>query len=177
MKKFFIVLVLACIGPLIMAQSKDFRSPGYKGNVSLTDQIGVFVGLETSHGIMLNRNIYLGAGAGAYIFPNGSDYPAFANAFLDYNAYILDRKSTPISGLKVGYIHALGFGKQFRGFDHAYSFENGVMLEPSLGWNWMFKSGHGFSLAASANITFPFGKNKGISQSIVIPKVAFTFEF
>mgnify|MGYP006988873661 CR=1 FL=1 len=177
MKRLLFVLSLVCIGPLLMAQAKDFRSPGYKGSLSLTDQMGVFAGVETSHGFMLNRSVYLGAGAGAFMFPNGSDYPAFAHAFLDYGAYVLDRKSTPFSGLKAGFMHAVGFGKKVGGFEHSYTFENGLFFEPSFGWNWMFKSGYGFTIAASADIIVPVGKNKGVSPNMVIPKVSFTFEF
>lgn len=111
------------------------------------------------------------------MFPNGSDYPAFAHAFLDYNTYVLDKKSTPVSGLKVGFMHAVGFGKKAGDFEHAYSFENGLSVEPSFGWNWMFRSGHGLSLAAGADIIVPFGLNKGTSPNMVIPKLSLTFEF
>ncbi|MBP5522147.1 MAG: hypothetical protein J6X82_06985 [Bacteroidales bacterium] len=161
----------------VFAQSKDYRAPGYKGSVSLTDQIGVFVGLETSHGIMFSHYHYLGVGAGAFVFPNGSDYPWFSEAFLDYQYYILSKRSTPFAGLQVGYIQAMGHGNKVNGFDHAYSFAQGVNFKPSIGWSWAFNSGIGFTLSAGANIILPFGSDKGTSPVVTIPKIAFALSF
>ena len=159
------------------AQTKDFRSAGYKGSVSITDQMGVFVGLETSQGYMINRHMFLGVGAGAFMFPNGRDYPAFSEAFLDYNAYVLDKQSTPTAGLKIGMIHALGFGQKVGEFEHKYAFQNGVAFEPSFGWNWALNKRYGLSVNIGASIIVPFGENKGTSPSIVLPKLSLAFEF
>ena len=59
-----VLIVTSCIGA---SAQNDYRSKGYKGSVSITDHYGVWLGSETSHGYMFNRNIYLGAGIGGYI--------------------------------------------------------------------------------------------------------------
>jgi hypothetical protein len=176
-KRFYSVLCCLLLCSVVFGQNKDFRGPGYKGSVSVTDQYGVFVGLETSHGVMLNRNHYLGVGAGAFVFPDGKGYPSFAEAFVDYTAYILDKKSTPVAGLKAGYTRALNFGSKVNGFENKYSFEQGASLQPMIGWNWGFNNGCGFTVAAGANVVLPLGQNKGTKPLYALPKISFTFEF
>ena len=56
---------------------------------------------------MFNEHHYLGAGAGFFITPTGF-FPLFGHAFIDYNAYILKRASTPTAGIKIGYMTFLG---------------------------------------------------------------------
>ena len=64
-KRFFVVTaVLAVVSFSALAQTHDYRSKGYKGSVSITDQLGVWVGAETSHGFMFDRHNYLGVGVG-----------------------------------------------------------------------------------------------------------------
>ena len=60
--KLVLVGALAVVSCFVSSAQNDYRSKGYKGSVSITDHYGVWLGAETSHGYMFNRNIYLGAG-------------------------------------------------------------------------------------------------------------------
>ena len=84
--KLVLVGALAVVSCFVSSAQNDYRSKGYKGSVSITDQFGVWLGAETSHGYMFNRNIYLGAGIGGYIFPDGNENPYFGEAFLDFHS-------------------------------------------------------------------------------------------
>lgn len=58
---FLTALSIACLSPggESFAQSGNGRTAGYHGNVMVTDHLGVFVGLETSHGYMFDKHNYL----------------------------------------------------------------------------------------------------------------------
>ena len=79
-----------------------YRAKGYRGSVSITDQYVVWIGFDTSHGYMFNEHHYLGAGVGLFLAPTGF-FPLFGHTFIEYNAYILKRASTPTAGIKVGF--------------------------------------------------------------------------
>ena len=100
--KLLLVAAMAFAGTTLSAQTKDFRTPGYKGSVSLIDQYGVWAGFETSHGVMLDRHNYLGAGASVSIcLPEiGDNPPIFGQFFVDYQNYLFDRRSTPVLGIR-----------------------------------------------------------------------------
>ena len=172
MKKFLIsFLGLLMISPVVMqARSGDYRDKGYKGNVWFTNQGFVLIGLDTSHGYMLNRHHYIGGGFGAFAFPNDL-FPTCGNVFADYHGYILDRKSTPLAGIRVGILHDLNFEKIF-----GMKYRSSITLEPSLGWTWGLRSGYGLTLNVSANLVFPLGM-VSLSQMLAIPKLSFGFEF
>lgn len=171
MKRIGTLLLLCCIG--LGMQAQGYRAPGYKGSVSLADMGYAFIGVETSHGYMLSENHYLGAGAGAYIFPDGKDYPKFGIAFIDYQAYLLDKKSTPFLGCKVGAFHV--FKRTDR--DGGAFVEDAVMAEPGVGWTWGLNSGQGLSVSLGIPVLFPVGNNYGHKKVYTAPHILFTFEF
>ena len=174
-------LVLSFIVSLLFissfAQTTASRESGYKGSISIIDQGGVFVGLETSHGYRLSQHHYLGVGGGAFVFPNGKGYPSFAEAFLEYQAFFSDKSSSPVSSVKAGYIRALKYGELVNGYDNMYLFEQGLSIQPSLGWNWDFTGGCGITLSAGANIVFPVGRNPGNKALYALPTLAVSFNF
>ena len=67
-----------------------YRTEGYRGSVSLTNQYLAWIGVDTSHGYMFDEHHYLGAGAGLFIVPGAT--PPFAHIFMEYKAYILKKK-------------------------------------------------------------------------------------
>ena len=171
-KSFFVAAAaLALVTFSASAQMHDYRDKAYKGSVSITDQLGVWAGLETSHGIMLDRHNYLGVGIGGFIFPN-SEHPTFMNAFLDYHNYLSNKTSTPVLGLKVGGSHCLNFDEVT-----GCKFKNAVLVEPSVGWSWGLKSGHGLTLGIGAPMYMPVGVSRTDKKVIPMPKISFGFEF
>ena len=174
MRKFFFSTLLLLSFVSVFAQTaSDLRSPGYKGSVSLLYHGLPCVGVETSHGVMLNTHHYLGAGGGFFVFPDGKGYPSFAEAFLDYRAFILKRGSTPIAGVKVGYLRSLW--EEARGYTNGYNFKQGLSIQPEIGWSWALGPKYGLSLSAGANLIFPMEKHN--KPLFVAPRAAITFEF
>lgn len=163
-------MLLACVS--VSAQTGNFRSPGYKGSISIIDQYGVWAGLETSHGVMLDRHNYLGAGMSASIcLPDlGDKAPVFATFFADYQNYLRDSKSTPVLGIKAGYMTALNKEKT-----SGWNFTKAVYAEPSVGWSWGLRNGCGFTTNLGAAMYKPIGD--ATKNFVVMPKLSFTFEF
>ena len=149
MKRIFICItaLILCLSNLL-AQTRSgqradsFRTSGYKWTLSYTNHYLVWQGLETSHGYMLNEHHYLGAGLGAFIAPVDG-VPVYGRAFIDYTSYILNKKSTPVAGIKAGFCHAIHYSDGCK-------FRNAAEVEPSVGWSWTLKSGKGLSLALGA---------------------------
>jgi hypothetical protein len=166
-----VTAVLAVVSFNATAQTDDYRGKGYKGSVSITDQFGVWVGAETSHGIMFDRHNYLGVGVGGFIFPNSS-HPTFMNAFLDYHNYLSKKASTPVLGLKAGGSHSFNY----EGLS-GVKFKNAVVIEPSLGWSWGLKSGKGLTLGLGAALYLPVGESRTDKKVLPMPKLSFGFEF
>lgn len=171
MKKYlslFIIAVIALCGSLTMsAQGTSPRSAGYKGSVTLTDQYFVIVGFETSHGYMFNEHHYLGAGVGGFFIPT-DNLPRFGQVFIGYRAYLSDKPSTMVLGVKDGFCHAF---KTNDGNHHGYSFMNAATVEPSLGWIWGGKKGNGFGISLGGQV---FAHKDDVS---VLPKLNFFYEF
>ena len=155
-----------------VSAQNDYRSQGYKGSVSITDHYGDWVGAETSHGYMFNRNIYLGAGVGGYIFPNGTQNPFFAEGFLDFHSYLRNRKGTPVVGVKTGFMHGFDYEKK-----DGMNLENGLFVEPNIGWSWGLRSGQGFTIGLGGKAIAPLGDSRTDKKVILMPKVSFGFEF
>ena len=153
-----VLILTSCIGA---SAQNDYRSKGYKGSVSITDHYGVWLGAETSHGYMFNRNIYLGAGIGGYIFPNGTENPYFGEAFLDFHSY-----------LKTGFMHGFDFEKK-----DGMTLENGLFLEPNVGWSWGLRSGQGFTIGLGGKVIAPLGDKRTDKKALLMPKISFGFEF
>lgn len=152
MKKCFLQLSItltALCGVLTMsAQESSLRSAGYRGSVTLTDQYFVIVGFDTSHGYMFNEHHYLGAGVGGFFIPT-DNLPRFGQVFADYRAYLSDRTSTMVAGVKAGFCHAF---KTDSGDHNGYSFMNAAAVEPSLGWIWGGRKGKGFGMSLGTQV-------------------------
>lgn len=164
-----VLIVVSFIGA---SAQNDYRSRGYKGSVSITDQFGVWLGAETSHGYMFNRNVYLGAGIGGYIFPNGTENPYFGEAFLDFHSYLRNKKDTPVVGLKTGYMH--GFDYENKG---GMKLQNGLFVEPNVGWSWGLRSGHGITVGLGGKVISPLGDKRTDQKALFMPKFSIGFEF
>ena len=171
MRTFFIsVLTLLCV--CAAAQTPSFRSVGYKGSVSLTDQYGVFIGFDTSHGYMITPRHYIGIGAGEFMFPNGDDNPLFLNAFVEYQYYMRSKSSSPFLGVRAGMSHAFKFYEK-----SGINYHNAVLIEPSFGWSWGLESGQGLSAGIGLPMYVPFGDRRTDMSVLPMPKLSFTFEF
>ena len=175
MRKLFLTVLFTLLCVVTFAQTSALRDKGYKGSVSLLYQGLACAGLETSHGVMLNQHHYLGVGGGAFVFPDGKGYPSFAEAFLDYQAYILKKDSTPIVGFKTGYIRSLFYGKEVNGYVPGYNFKQGLSLQPEVGWSWALNPKYGISVSAGANFIFPMEEHNKVLY--ITPRAAITFEF
>ncbi len=165
-----VALAFACTA--VSAQTNNFRTPGYKGSVSLIDQYGVWAGVETSHGVMFDRHNYLGVGMSVSLFlPDlGNNPPIFGQFFVEYQNYLLDKKSTPVLGVKAGYLKALNEKKTT-----GWNFTQAAFIEPNVGWNWAMKNGCGFTTSLGAAMFKPIGDSS--KNFVVMPKLSLTFEF
>ena len=152
------------------AQTSNSRTQGYHGNITLTDHLGVFVGVETSHGYMLDNHNYIGLGVGGFILPNNS-HPTYMNTFFDYHNYLRD-KSTLVLGVKAGWSHAFNYLK-----DSGIKYKNGVLCEPNIGWSWCLQSGKGLYLGLGATLVFPFGDSRTDQKVLPLRKISFGLEY
>ena len=113
MKKIIVFAAFCAAALSLSAVSADakasdpvhYRTEGYRGSVSLTNQYLAWIGVDTSHGYMFDEHHYLGAGAGLFIVPGAT--PPFAHIFMEYKAYILKKNSTPVAGFKFGWMGPL----------------------------------------------------------------------
>ncbi|MDE5890433.1 MAG: hypothetical protein K2H10_05385 [Bacteroidales bacterium] len=136
----------------------------------IIDYLGVFVGLETSHGYMFDKHNYFGAGIGGFILPNKS-HPTYMNAFLDYHNY-LKEKNTLVLGMKAGWSHSFNYVQ-----NSGIQYENGILLEPNIGWSWLLGSRRGLNLGLGAAIIIPAGDSRTDRKVLPMPKIFFGFEF
>jgi len=174
MKKHFasvvIGLMICLLNTSSFAQSDNYRCSGYHGNVMITDYLGVFVGLETAHGYMFDSHNYLGLGIGGFILPNES-HPTYMNTFVDYHNYLKD-KSSFVLGMKAGWTHAFNYPK-----NSGINYENGVFLEPNIGWSWLLNTGKGLSIGLGTSIIVSIGDARTDRKVLPLPKISFGFEF
>ena len=161
---------LLLIAASAYAQNSNDRSEGYRGNLAITDHLGVFIGVETSHGYMFDSHNYLGLGIGGFVLPNES-HPTYMNAFIDYHNYLRDN-NTLVLGVKAGWSHAFNYQK-----DSGIKFENGILCEPNIGWSWSLNSGNGLYLGLGASLIFPLGESRTEKTVLPMPKISFAFEF
>lgn len=161
---------LLLIAASAYAQNSNDRSEGYRGNLAITDHLGVFIGAETSHGYMFDSHNYLGLGIGGFVLPNES-HPTYMNAFIDYHNYLRDN-NTLVLGVKAGWSHAFNYQK-----DSGIKFENGILCEPNIGWSWSLNSGNGLYLGLGASLIFPLGESRTEKTVLPMPKISFAFEF
>ena len=147
-----------------VAPQKDFRDPGYKGNVSVTNMGLLTLGIETSHGYMFDRSNYLGIAAGAYSF--GGHHFDLGGLFLDYTHYMRDAQSSFRIGARLGaffdFASLLAYGA------NTYALP---LVEPNIGWSWVLRNGTGLSVILGAVIA-PDG-----TRTDIAPKVTLSFEF
>ncbi len=173
MKTKLIISTLAflfLISSSVFAQNGIGRSRGYHGSIAVTDQLGVFVGAETSHGYMFDSHNYIGLGIGGFILPNDS-LPIYMNTFIDYHNYLRE-KNTFVLGLKAGWSHAFNYLE-----DSGIQYQNGVLFEPNAGWSWRLKSGNGLCLGLGASMILPLGNSRTSRKILPLPKISFGFEF
>lgn len=132
MKKLLYIITavaLAAGSVAASAQTPAFREKGYKGNVGL-QTIELLPIPITSHGYMFNQTHYLGVGVGAIYFSSFAVYP-----FIEYQAYLLKRNSTPVLGVKLSNLLLLESSPNF----HAG-------ISPSFGWSWGIGSRRQFGI-------------------------------
>lgn len=171
-KKIVLSIVLTGICLSAVAQRRDYRDPGFKGSVAITDQLGVFVGGDVSMGYMFDRKNYLGGGVGAFIFPKDGDIPVYGNAFADYRHYFKDAKDSMFIGSKLGFSHAFSYET-----NGGVTYKNGILFEPNFGWSWTLKSGHGLELGLGATLIAPVGDYRSDKKILPLPKISFGFSF
>ena len=121
---------------------------------------------------MFNRNIYLGAGIGGYIFPDGNENPYFGEAFLDFHSYLRDRKGTPVLGLKTGFMHGFNYESA-----SGMKLKDGLFVEPNVGWSWGLRCGKGLTLGLGGKFIAPLGETRTDQKVLFMPKLSFGFEF
>ena len=56
MNKIYSILIISLLCTSTFAQTVKGREAGYRGSVSVINQALVCIGLETSHGVMINPN-------------------------------------------------------------------------------------------------------------------------
>lgn len=93
---------------MVSAQNSHAFEKGYRGNVSLTGNIGVSRGftnnaveLTTSHGYSFGDGMYMGGGIGLNV--GMSDYMAFP-VYFDMKYNILDWKLSPYVDCRAGFV-------------------------------------------------------------------------
>lgn len=191
MKKAFKILAAAALllslGATADAQTKNFRNPGYKGSISLTDQFYVLLGVETSHGFMLDNQNYLGLGANLsgsmLLMGDGKDFwdgrPVILGTFVDYHRYMSKNPSSLVLGAKAGYIYLWLNGAHSPGVDPAmYSGKDSggaLFFEPNIGWSWTLRSGNGLTATLGAAL-YTESQSSGI-EFLAMPKLTIGFEF
>ena len=174
MKRSLILFLLFCAVSL-SAQEKvgipSYREKGYAGNVSFTNQYLILLGLDTSHGYMLNAREFIGGGLGFYVAPiKGS--PIVYHLYGEYKFYWKEKWSTPTTGIKVGYGGAIAAQEEDFLMPGAE-----IKVEPYIGWDWELQNGKGFSLSLGANV---FVGNVFIQAEpcfFVMPKLNLGFSF
>ena len=169
MKRLTLIIAMLLTAAVALGQGEDvkfFRQAGYKGSVLYTNHYLVWQGVETSHGYMFNNHHYLGASAGFMLAPI-DNVPTFGMLFVDYSAYICNKKSTPVAGIKAGFCHALNYSTNCE-------FRNAAVIEPGIGWSWTLKSGNGLLL----NIACPvfLTRKMDVVSTYVMPKLSFGIE-
>jgi len=165
-----VLFALIMAASLSFAQSGNSRFRGYQGNIMITDHLGVFIGLETSHGYMFDKHNYLGAGIGGFIFPNES-HPTYMNTFVDYHHYLKEQNSL-VLGVKAGWSHAFNYAG-----NSGIQYGNGILLEPNIGWSWLFKSGKGLFAGLGLAMIIPVGDSRTDWKVLPMPKISLGFEF
>jgi len=169
-KRSFIIAVLLFVSFSYYPLFAQGRNKGYRGNVLYSNMIILWNGIETSHGYMFNEHHYLGVGVGILTTVPFSKPDAFlGHVFVDYHAYWFDKKSTPLAGIKIGYLRSFPIKEDM----------HNVEIEPNIGWSWMLKSGNGLVLSLGANIVpEPVHITESSSFPITIaPCLHFGFEF
>lgn len=169
-----IIILLACAVSMSAQDNMgvpSYRNKGYAGSVSFTDQSIIFLGLDTSHGYMLNEREFIGGGLGFYAAPmKGS--PIIFHLYGEYKFYWKEKYSTPTTGVKVGYGGAIKTQEEDFVMPGAE-----IKVEPYIGWDWRLQNGKGFSLSLGANV---FVSNMFIQADpafYVMPKLNLGFSF
>ena len=161
------VITAVCISEA-SAQTPKFREKGYKGNVGITTYVFI-PGITSSHGYMFNGTHYLGAGFTSLIYP--SSHPEIlVGPFIEYQAYILKRNSTPVVGVKL-----VGLAQ----FDESVAY--GAGFSPTFGWSWGIGSNRQFGIMPYIGITALCDISSSIEDEeftpVILPNLGVLFEF
>lgn len=171
-----ILAIIATVGLTANAQTSGFRSKGYKGSVSVVGLPGNLGG-ETSHGLMLDSDHYLGLGVGYFVQLNndtGWDFDDIGRsmyAFVDYQNFCLDGSSTPFIECKLGMVNS----NKHLNKHYNLVYNNYLLFEPGIGWSWALTSGQALSAALSAQCRWRLAQ--GNTYLIFGPKLAISFDF
>jgi hypothetical protein len=117
------IALLAAFTVSASAQAPSFRSRGYKGNVGI-QTFELMPGILTSHGYMFNGHHYLGAGVGFTVIPS-SDLSIIVSPFIEYQAYILPKNSTPVVGVRLEHLMVIDETPIYY-----------AAATPTFGWSW-----------------------------------------
>lgn len=139
------------------------RRTGYRGCISVSGMYNVWLGAETSHGYIFNRQHYFGGGIGASVAPVENIY-VLGHIFADYRYFIMTQDSTPALGIKAGYCMDL------RNDPSGPPITKAAEIEVNIGWDWSFRNGSGVFL----QFAFPFFIGDFFQ---FLPKLAFGVEF
>jgi len=152
------------------AQAPAFRNKGYKGNIGI-ETFQVFPGITTSHGYMFNSHHYLGGGFTTNVAPYSKDANLFITPFIEYQAYILDKNSTPVVGGKI-----LSFARIPFDSEEHIRFLNGFAIAPQFGWSWGIGSQKQFGIMPyiSAELFLEFAHGLHFYP---MPAIGVVFEF
>ena len=167
------IILLIVINTSTSAQTPLFRNKGYKGSVGVSSFCIAFPGVETTHGYMFDSVHYLGVGIGANIlFPSKLiiNIPAalIPTEFIEYQAYILRRNSTPVLGARVGCLQSWDFETIPGDFL--------CFFEPTFGWSWGIAGGR-YGIKPALGFTFFLFPKANRPDEIAVPYISVNFEF
>ena len=67
------------------------------------------------------------------------------------------------------------------GFDYenkgGMKLQNGLFVEPNVGWSWGLRSGHGLTISLGGKVIAPLGDKRTDQKALFMPKISFGFEF
>lgn len=171
MKRLLYIAITAAIfvagSAALSAQVPAFRDKGYKGNVGI-QTLTIYPGITTSHGYVFKGGVhYLGGGFEATVTFH-DEY--IVSPFIEYEAYILKRNSTPVVGVKlIGMVD----------FSDKYYYLAG--LSPKFGWSWGIGSNKQFGIMPYIGIIALCDITRTMRDEtfvpLFIPQIGVAFEF
>ena len=162
-----------CANAKVNNEIPSYRQKGYAGSVSVSDMFIFFAGFDTSHGYMFNEHHYLGGGVEIYVLTPflPTELVSFIEPFVEYKAYFLKRRSTPIASLRGGYSIGSSINYSGKGDIKTPSVSCQFALNPSLGWDFGLKCGKGLSLSVGLMLL------TDMSEINYAPEISFGYQF